>query len=44
MKGSITGIIKPKTDVRPKGCPSKEQMARTKYTKEGMERLKALGC
>ena len=38
------GTIKPKTSVRPKGCPSKEQMARTKYTKEGMDKLKALGC
>ena len=38
------GTIKPTTNVRPKGCPSKEEMARTKYTKEGMDKLKALGC
>jgi len=38
------GTIKPNPNVRPKGCPSKEEMARTKYTKKRMDKLKALGC
>jgi hypothetical protein len=25
-------------------CPTKEQMARTRYTEEGMAQLKAMGC
>jgi hypothetical protein len=25
-------------------CPTKEEMARTRYTKEGIEQLKAMGC
>jgi hypothetical protein len=25
-------------------CPTKEKMARSKYTKEGIEQLKAMGC
>ena len=25
-------------------CPTKEKMARTRYTKEGMEQLRAMGC
>jgi hypothetical protein len=25
-------------------CPTKEQMARTRYTAEGLEQLRAMGC
>ena len=32
------------TNVRPKDCPSKEELASSKYTKEGMDMLKAKGC
>lgn len=43
-------ISKPPINVSPaKGvafdrCPTKEQMARTRYTAEGIEQLKAMGC
>ena len=32
------------TNVRPKDCPSKEELASSRYTKEGMDMLKAKGC
>ena len=41
--------VSPKIDDRsnthlPNGCPTKEFMARARYSAEGIEKLKAMGC